>query len=494
MNRSPRNCYCIFTFILVLLATSTTWSQAVDKRQAITAGQPPAATVDQDQLEALPQSRGLYQILDDAKHPADGWTMGGDVRLREVYFNNAILLNDKAVGHENHFQRYRLRWWNSVTPVEDVELNVRLMWEFWHWNRPTEDTGFVYDSSREGPIYIDNLYLKLAHPFDLPAVVSLGRQDIILGEGWLVIEGTPADLDRTIFFDAVRATWDLPQWHSTLDTIYIDQAGPNDDRLGTINDLEEDLIEQDERGAIIYLSNQGIPDSTVDAYFIYKHMEALPGTARRTMGLNILSAGDNGDIHTLGGRFAHEMDENWSFSLEGAKQFGRKNGATLNAFGLNGRIVYAFNDPAKSAIHLGYEYLSGNDPATAQDEAFDILWGRWARYSELIGYAYFGEERGAEFTNMHRLQLGYHFSPADALEVCFDYHVLFADENTYAGASGFSDTGAVRGHLLTALARYRFDEHWSAHLLGELFQPSSYYDSTRNDLASFVRGELMFVW
>ena len=43
----------------------------------------------------------------------------------------------------------------------------------------------------------------------VPLDFKIGRQDLFLGNGWLVGDGTPLDGSRTFYFDAIRATLPL---------------------------------------------------------------------------------------------------------------------------------------------------------------------------------------------------------------------------------------------------------------------------------------------
>ncbi len=64
------------------------------------------------------------------------------------------------------------------------------------------------------------------NPLDLPATVTVGRQDIFLGDGWLVGDGTPNDGSFTFFLDAARLTVDLKDQHTTIDAIGLIQYAP----------------------------------------------------------------------------------------------------------------------------------------------------------------------------------------------------------------------------------------------------------------------------
>ena len=58
----------------------------------------------------------------------------------------------------------------------------------------------------------------------------------------------------------------------------------------------------------------------------------------------------------------------------------------------------------------------------------------------------------------------------------------------------FSESGCLRGHLFAGLLKYKFNEHISGHLIGELLLPGDYYTDMSNDPAVFVQYELVFTF
>ena len=81
---------------------------------------------------------------------------------------------------------------------------------------------------------IDNLNVQWKKPLDLPATLTVGRQDIFLGDGWLVGDGTPEDGSFTYFLDSARGTYDLEDQNTTIDAIGIVQYGRPDAWLPTL--------------------------------------------------------------------------------------------------------------------------------------------------------------------------------------------------------------------------------------------------------------------
>jgi len=414
--------------------------------------------------------------VDAIKKPFEGFSWGADQRWRNEYFNNAITLDNSTPGHEYQFWRYRTRLWTSYQPTDlGIELNARLIWEGRHYWQPSSQN--EWDN---GYGLFDRLNIKLK-PQDTGLTLTLGRQDIMLGDGWLVMDGTPLDGSTSICFDAVRLTWNVKNIQTVFDAILIDNSAKQDHWLPPIG-IDNDsrlLAEQDERGAILYVSNKSIEKLTLEPYLIYKndHARAANGT--------------NGDIYTLGQRVVYDFDEHWTFRAEGAGQFGHKNGQELAAWGALSRLTYRFNDSMNNQLKLNFEALSGDHPDTAQNEAFDPLWGRWPQWSELYVYTDIPETRVAQTTNLVRLGPGWQFQPFKKLTVSADYNALFAMDTPLEGTKIFGN-GDFRGHQIDAKAEYKFNRYLSGHLLGEYFVPGDYY--TKSDSAVYLRAELVFTF
>ena len=448
----------------------------------------PRLTLDPTVITADAATAPAKDPLDQIKQPTDWFKWGADARLRLEGFNNAITLNEQAAGHEWDFFRYRTRVWASISPIPEFSANIRLMWEGRHWQNPVRDEGDSVAATKpewdNGQLEFDNLNFKLTLA-PLNTTFTVGRQDIILGDGWLVLEGTPLDGSTTIYFDAVRSSTNLKDIQTTVDLIYINQYSSPDFWLPTINDTDRPQIENNERGAILWATNKSIKNLELDPYFIYKHDEAVYSLAK---------GGDNADIYTFGTRAVYDFNANLRGRIEAAGQFGSKNGESICAFGALSRLTYSFNDALKNELRFNFEYLSGDNPGTAKNEAFDPLWGRWPQWSELYVYSYAKETRIANITNLIRVGPGYVVRPTSSTELELDYNALFAPQNTHAGSAGFTETGDFRGQLFSAIFRYKINQHMSGHLWTEYLVPGNYYDSSRRDNAIFFRAEVVLTF
>ena len=278
----------------------------------------------------------------------------------------------------------------------------------------------------------------------MPLTATVGRQDIIMGVGWLVLDGTPLDGSRTIYFDAARFTYDWAETNNKIDLIYVSQSAESDRWLEPICDQDRAVTEQDENGAILYLTNTSFKPIQLEGFFIYRNDNPIDQPVT-----NIPNAWSRkADIYTFGGAISGTQGDHWKYRAEGAIQTGEKSVPTadlsigdmqdLEAFGALTNLEYLFKDSRQNATHVGYEYASGDDPGSSDNEQFDLLWGEWPRWSELLIYTAAFETTPAELTNLHRVNIGHRFNLNKQWTITGDYHALWADDH--------GDLGAVR-HL-----------------------------------------------
>ncbi len=494
----------VFTFVLVTVLMSGILSSVMAAAQepAEYAGTPPKHwhEVDNDFMRAF-------------HNPMEGVTMGLDLRLREVYARNIFSYNDQfgddasapykpGSWNNYHWQRYRMRWSTKWALSEDIDFNTRLTWEFWGHCRPERNwyRDFLDEQNYDlDEMLFDHFNIKWRNFMDLPLTMTFGRQDIVLGTGWLVLDGTPADGSRTIFFDAIRAEYQLADT-SKLDLIYIQQYDDEAKYIkpfnhGGVQDRRHLTQHNDERGLIVYWTNKLNECHSNELYYIYKNDDSSDW-ANHYKGD---SYGVDADIHTLGTRFFGRLDDNWSYSAEIAKQWGDREGRTLQALGSNNKLMYSFNDDKQSEVHIGYEYLSGDDPDSSADEQFDSLWGDWPQYQrggDLQSYIWAFEGDGlGNVTNLHRLGIGHSFKPNEVWTVATDYNLFWADENTFTdvtdkgpgGALNFSSGNNFRGQMLSAIATYQCCKKFKTHFLIDYFIPDTYFASPSDDNAFFAR-------
>lgn len=478
-----------------------------------------------------PPLSAFERFVADSKNPASWLSLGADWRTRNEYMPNTFMakvpptaVNSAGIPFNYDQWRNRMRVWGDIKPLSTFDIGFRIDWE----NRyvpipdgpePGASTApynngvpvYAYKSSDvKGNVYnttvphflwdemmIDNLFLRVTNIFDQPIQATIGRQDILLGNGWLVGDGTPRDGSRSYFFDAARFQVEAPGINTAFQAIYIEQRADTSAWLPPLNETvtRKFLTEQNERGIIFYAVNKSIPHLTLEPFFIWKHDE------------RVLTTGTQGDLFTAGLRSIVDIGDHWRFRTEFAPQGGDKSTGVglskqrVDALGANNLLTYFFKDQYNNNLRLGYEYLSGNDPnSTGKYERFDILWGRWPQWSELLVYNYSTGARPVEWGNMHRLNVGYGLNPTKKTTFNLDYHALWAEEHEPAvfapGYPAQSPGGLFRGQLVTAKLDFVISKHLRGHMLGEFFWPGNYFNGSdvNSRMEMFIRPELYFTW
>lgn len=173
-----------------------------------------------------------------------------------------------------------------------------------------------------------------------------------------------------------------------------------------------------------------------------------------------------------------------------ADQWGNEAAARRRSWAFTSDLGYTVLDTACTPrVHVGFEYLSGDDPTTSDWEGWDPVMARWPQWSELLGYRW-AVETGMPFywTNMERYTVGMSVEPLDNLTLVLDHSLLRGDEPMVGALYG---TGDSRGTLTVAKAVCAFSKRASMHLWLEYFHPKSYYVSTA-DATLFFRTQFYF--
>lgn len=435
-----------------------------------------------------------------AQSTAEPLSFGGDLRVRNEYMNNSLSLTDDAVGHDQDYYRIRTRIWSAWKAADSLVFNVRMAAEPRVWTgSPTFVKQYTHSGTEWRYGIVDSLNAKWSCNVgdSWTFTGTIGRQDLQLGDPgrwWLVADGTPGDGSWTSFFDALRVTLENKAEGLKIDFVAMQNRALPDGVLPVLGDRKTyTLAEQNERGLILYVTKDVSTSLQASGYFIYKADDRVSAN------------GDDADIYTLGARLSGNPSVNWRYDLEAAGQFGSKNDPMLKgseafngrreirAWGADAKISYLFHDSMENNISLECEYLSGDDPDTKDDEMFDVLWGRYPRWSDAYAFAY-AQETGGKLTQMNNLfKIGpsWSVSPTKKLLIRSAYALLFAPESTPTRATNgnlFGRDNHMRGQLWQVSARYQFTKELSGLLVAECFKQDDFYADECLD--SFLRFEM----
>lgn len=431
-------------------------------------------------------SKEVASVKDSAgaSSTAADWTkkisLGGQVRLRGYDLNNVWDFNDEdAKGStQDHWNVFRLKssLKATVKATKDVTAVVQL-------TDQTYGEGVGVDSigegdNRDNTIFLDNAYINARNMFDLPVDLTFGRQNLIYGSGFVVLDGQSQFASTSIYFDGVKLRWHATD-KTSLDLLYMkDQEGNRN------NSYDDDITLS---GA--YLTSAQCP-------FIGKSE------------LYVLNRNDEGlkkDIWMYGLRLSDKLANGFDYSVEGAIQRGDVDTQNQDAYGYKLDAGYTFKDAAMTPrIYLGYGFMSGDDTNTSDDnEGWDVFYGGWPQFGDLLAWKYVNvaganalanvytynklSSTGGEATygNFSIATLGASANLLENLSANLSYSLLTFDEVTAGLDDDFGD-------YYQAKLKYKYNKQLSFSLYGALLDPGDAFGSTQQDDATEVYWESDF--
>src|SRR5205823_7214995 len=159
-------------------------------------------------------------------------------------------------------------------------------------------------------------------------------------------------------------------WHGEdldVDAFWMQPVVPNADRF--------DSVDTDRNFFGVWTTMRPRPGTTFDLYYL---------------GLITSGAPNDGDVQTLGGRYAGDVCGRWLYDAEGAVQFGDRDGRHVFAQMATGGLGYRFCDlPWNPQVWTYYDYASGDkDPTGPSDRTFNQLFPfghYYLGYLDLVG-------------------------------------------------------------------------------------------------------------
>jgi hypothetical protein len=431
---------------------------------------------------------------------AGDFTYGGDLRVRQSSFTNAQLRVLHPATGESMFLnwnmfRIRPRVWGQYAISDNMAVRCQITNEFRHWLSPQDK---IDDDVQKFPDEwgIDNLYLDMKGIAGGNLDLRIGRQNIIYGTGKLILDGTPGDGSRTIYMDAIKATW------KGFDSMTIDILGiynsaenllvVNGQDLPLTNYTKKDVnLEMNEVGVGLYVKHKGLTENMpFEAYYLLK-TEAEYTLADDS---KIPSA----SINTIGLRVMPKLSDSLSGNLEIAYQIGSQGDGDRSGYMVDAKLTMQLpaKDQFKSAASAGLYLLSGDDPDTeADDEGWTPAFSRWPQYSELYIYAMAADRASvADWSNVMMPYVELKLVPDPRLSITALLGLMSAPQKNGSGG------GSGRGTLFTLWNKttikkglFREQDALNSHVLFEMVKPGDYYaaDDPINTM-TWIRWEFMY--
>ena len=429
-----------------------------------------------------------------AAKPAFRW--GADERIREEYFDNIPIKADPpgvTRGGDNDYFRFRTRVWSEYDLLQNVTLRLRVVNEFREWDKP-ENSPAIQRSNYNFPdeAVFDAMSVEIRDLFNSKLDLKIGRQDLIYGTGKVILEGTPKDGSRTIYFNAAKATWKGVK-DTTIDLVGI--YDPWEDDLA-INSAHRDLTgftsnndKMDESGVVLYMKNKSVSNFPFEAYGIYKNeSDWKSGPASN------LTSHASLDLGTVGCRLLPKFSDSLSGNFELAYQRGERGDQDVSGYMVDAFLTYAVPalEDMKPTLDGGFYYLSGDDPSTADDEGWNPLWARYPQYSELYVYSFDADAAG-RWSNVSMPHAGLSLSPLKWLKTSAMVAYLFApEEDGPGGGNERGLLGVLKGEFTISEALTGHKDPLKGHLWLEVLEPGNYYKV--DETAYFARWEVTYAF
>jgi hypothetical protein len=393
---------------------------------------------------------------------------GFEQRVRNENWNNITDYSDRR-DDERQQIRYRTRAWAKAPLGHDIDFFVGI-------NQETCDR-IGQDNSFDEVIF-DAAYLDFKRILTDGLALRVGRQNLMRGEGFILLDGGPWDGSRAIYHNAVDLSY--TRGKSKIELIGI--LNPKRDRmLPRFHDQSKNLVDWDESALGSYFTHA----SGVEAYYFYKRET---NATRPALGGRFQP---DRHIHTAGGRTVRKLRPGWTATAEFAYQWGFERPASnISAWGGYGYVRRTWSQRAwKPYVQAGYWAMSGDDPATGRYEGWDPLWSRWPKWSEGYIYSQMREVSASYWTNTAMWQAELGATPRKPLGLRLTYYRMKAF-HPFPGDPGIFGEGRRRGDNLQGRLDFAMGQHWNGHALYETHIPGSFYRAQNSGY--FLRFELAY--
>ena len=398
--------------------------------------------------------------------------VGGDIEVKGIWQNNydVTLDSDDQVVHDYLMTTTRLYVEASLT--DNVSAMVRLL----------NDRDWDSDATGATDVELDLAYLTLSDMYGYPVSLTIGRQELLYGEGFLVGDGVRFDGGADTYqygarkaFDAIKAVWNYDPHQIDLFVAKIAEGS-------NIAPGATQWIDRDGDGAVDAGEQTGPLNNDMDLYGINWNydggMYGLWDVGLFYFTRDVELSEGRTDITSLSvrGEASLPQVEVGTLVLKGeiVKQWGNlepvftatPDKEILNAWGGYVEAEYTFDNVYAPYLGLGYIYMSGDDDDTDDVETFQPMYED-EKYGEIAEVVYGGLDTSITNASIWKLSAGVNPTENTALDLTYYSlradRVAIDDQNKYIGAEyDLSFT-------------YNYSEDVSFGLMYALFVPGKFF-------------------
>lgn len=411
-------------------------------------------------------------------------SLSGQVRFRGYNLQNVWDFNDATDGDNWDVFRLKGSLKATVKATDDITAVVQLTDQTYGEgvglpaNADKLVTAPGEGDNRDNKIFLDNAYIEARNMLNLPVDMTFGRQNLIYGSGFVILDGQSQFASTSIYFDGVKL-----RWHIT-DKMYLDGLYMKDQEGNRDNASDDDIT----------LSG---------AYFTANSCPVVGKSELYVLNRNDQNMRKN--IWMFGGRLSNKLDNGIDYSLEAALQRGdAMENVDQKAWGTKVDAGYTFKNVVMAPrIFAGYAFMSGDDPNTDDNEGWDVFYGGWPQFGDLLAWKYVNVGPGnslaavydynklsstggeAVYSNLQIMTIGANANLMKNLSGKLSYSNLKFDE-TYAGVDDDF------GDYYQATLKYQYNKQLSFSLYGALLSPGDAFTDPATDNATEVYWETDF--
>lgn len=410
-----------------------------------------------NQNEEISQEVAVASEAAQKSASAAEWTenlsLGGEVIFRGYTLRNVWTFDDDVKGDDRDAFRLKGSLWANYQATDDVSVKIQMTNQSW-------GEGAGVGDNNDNKVFLDNAYVQANNILGLPVDATLGRQNLIYGSGFVILDGQSQYGSTSIYFDGIKLRWHLND-RMSLDGLYMK------DRENTPGHAEKDDITL----SGLYFINQECPFTGMrqELYVLNRDDETL-----------------GKDIWMYGVRLSDRLANGFDYSLEGAIQKGdAAHNISQDAYGMKLDAGYTLQNAAwKPRFYANYSYLSGNKPSTSKNEQWDVFYGGWPQWGDLLAWRYLNVPPNnlsdvydsfadysnvvgeAVYSNLQIITLGASANLTEKLSGNLSYSDLRFNQTNPSVSSDFGD-------YYQASLRYQYTRQLSFGLYAALLDPGS---------------------
>jgi hypothetical protein len=401
----------------------------------------------------------------------DKVTLGGRARLRGYKIDNVWDFSDAGTSDKWSVFRLYTSLWANVKASDTISGRIQISNQNWG------EIGLTGENV-DNKLFVENAYVTASSLFNLPLTATFGRQNAMYGSGFVLFDGQSQTGSTSIYFDGVKLRWDIAD-KFMLDGLYLK------DNEGNRDDNSDD-------------------DITLRGFYFTNTEDPFIGAKQELYALNRDDQGLSKSVCAYGYRISDKIDMGIDYSGEITIQRGDfSDTVDQDALGYKLDAGYTFKDVAiKPRIYLGYAFMSGDDPSTSDNERWDVMYGGWPQWGDLLAFKFLNvgplniissydptyndhSSTGGEavYSNIKIATIGGQAKLIEKLSVDLSYSLLTIDETTMDDNFG---------NYYQATLKYQYAPPLSFSLYAAMIDPGDAFTSPNTDKAYEVFWEVDF--